>query len=260
MRALILTQKETLYLPTAIRQVCEDLKPEIVCIVSAPAMSTHGGYFRGLARHVRLFGIRGTFILMSRLLAAKAHDSFGHKGRTGPFYSIRSTAQAFDIPYYEIGRVKGREFQELIDEYRPDLLISMSCPQIIGKAVRKQFSMGCINVHGGPLPRYRGLMPAFWALRFNEKTTAVTVHDLADKLDNGDILMQRRIAISPDETWDSLVRKSKMTGAEALVETVKRIKSGTVTRKENLDEQATYFSFPTVRDRNAFLAAGRRFF
>ena len=103
-------------------------------------------------------------------------------------------------------------------------------------------------------------MPAFWALRFNEKTTAVTVHDLSDKLDNGDILNQREIAISPEETWDSLVRKSKAIGAEALIETIGQIKNGSVMHRENPDEKATYFSFPTAQDRKAFLAAGKRFF
>lgn len=110
------------------------------------------------------------------------------------------------------------------------------------------------------MPRYRGLMPAFWALRFDEKTTAVTVHDLSDKLDNGDILNQREIAISPEETWDSLVRKSKAMGVDILVETIKQIKNNSVTRRKNPDEQATYFSFPISQDRKAFLAAGKRFF
>lgn len=260
MRLLILTQKENLYLPTAFAKVCEALGPEIVCIIAAPAMSTHGGQLRGLIRHVRLFGLKGTLVLTSRLLVAKTRDRFNDKGTTGHFHSIRSVAQAFDIPYYEIVRVKGLEFQNLIDKYWPELLVSISCPQIIGKNLRKQFSKGCINVHGAPLPRYRGLMPAFWALRFDEKTTAVTVHDLSDKLDNGDILNQREIAISPDETWDSLVKKSKAIGAEALVETIRQIKNGSVTRQENPDEQATYFSFPTIQDRKAFMAAGKRFF
>ena len=260
MRLLILTQKENLYLPSAFANVCEALDPEIVCIVAAPAMSTHGGQLRGLIKHVRLFGLKGTLVLTSRVLAAKTRDRFNCKSTTGCFHSIRFVAQAFDIPYYEIDRVKGLEFQNLIDKYRPELLVSISCPQIIGKNVRKQFSKGCINVHGAPLPRYRGLMPAFWALRFDEKTTAVTVHEISDRLDNGDILNQREIAIGSEETWDSLVRKSKAIGSEALIETIKQIKNGSVIRRENPDEQATYFSFPTTQDRKAFLAAGKRFF
>ncbi len=74
---------------------------------AAPAMSTHGGQLRGLIRHVRLFGFKGTLVLTSRLLAAKTRDCFNGKSTTSHFHSIRSVAQAFDIPYYEINRVEG---------------------------------------------------------------------------------------------------------------------------------------------------------
>ena len=103
-------------------------------------------------------------------------------------------------------------------------------------------------------------MPAFWALRNGESVTATTVHELADKLDDGEILFQRQVTIDPDDTWDMLVRKTKLAGAEALVEVIKCIEQGTISRRANNDEQATYFSFPTRDDRKAFLAAGKRFF
>ncbi len=120
--------------------------------------------------------------------------------------------------------------------------------------------MGCINVHGAPLPKYRGMMPSFWALQNGENKTAVTVHDLEAKLDDGDILVQQEVEIAPDETWDSLVRKTKAQGAQALILAIKQIKEGTVHRKANREEDATYYSFPTAKDRKAFLQAGRRFF
>ena len=103
-------------------------------------------------------------------------------------------------------------------------------------------------------------MPAFWSLRFEEPATAVSVHVLDDKLDNGDILLQRPVIISPEDTWDSLVRKTKAAAAEALIEAIEAIRAGTVEHKPNLEAEATYYSFPTAVDRQAFLAAGRRFF
>lgn len=103
-------------------------------------------------------------------------------------------------------------------------------------------------------------MPAFWVLRNGETKTAVTVHDLEAKLDDGDILVQREVEITPTETWYSLVQKTKTCGAQALVEAVRQIEAGTVVRKSNREEDATYYSFPTAADRRVFLAAGRRFF
>lgn len=260
MRLLILTQNEHVYLPEAFARVCRARRGEVAYIVAAPAMSTHGGLWGGLLRHVTLFGLRGAAAMAWRVVCAEVLDRLHRPGRKGPFHSLRSVARAFGIAYHEVDSVNGREFHELIERYRPDLLVSMSCPQVVSAEVRRRFPRGCINVHGGPLPRYRGLMPAFWVLRNGEKTTAATVHDLAEGLDDGDILAQRRVPVGPRDTWDSLVRKTKAAGAEALVETIERIQRGAATRQPNRQEEATYFSFPKAEDRRAFASAGRRFF
>jgi len=223
-------------------------------------MSNHGGWLEGFMQHYRLFGTKGTLIMGARVITAKIKTRLTRPGQDGPFYSIKQVANGFSVPYHEIERVKSHEFQDLLDKYHPDLLVSISCPQIIGKKIREQIPMGCINVHGSTLPKYRGMMPAFWVLRNNEEKTSVTVHDLAAKLDDGDILFQKEVEITPDDTWDSLVRKSKAAGAQALIDAVRQIKDGSVKRKPNLEEEATYFSFPTAKDRKAFIQAGKQFF
>lgn len=260
MRVLLITQNENVYLPTAIGRVCQSLRDQIVCIVAAPAMSTHGGAVKGFMRHLKAFGFPATFRLAWRTLAGKVRSTISRGGSTGRFHSLAHVARHYQLPYEYLPKVNGPDFLALTDRYKPDLLISMSCPQIIGAKVRERFPKGCINVHGAPLPRYRGLMPAFWALRNCESRTASTVHDLADKLDNGAILLQKEVEITQQDTWDSLVRKTKLAGADALVEVVRQIQAGTVQRLPNRDEEATYFSFPTSQDRQAFLASGRRFF
>ena len=259
MKLLILTQNENLYLPNAFAKVCRSRPGDVCCIVIAPAMSTHGGPVKGFLRHWALFGTLTTLTLGCRVIAGKIRALSQRPGQDGPFWSIENVARAFQIPCHHLEKVSGPEFHEIIDTYLPDLLISISCPQIIGRKVRERFPAGTINVHGAPLPKYRGLMPAFWALRNNETQTATTVHDLADKLDNGDILVQHPVPIENDDTWDSLVRKTKAQGAKALLEAIEQIESGTVTRTPNRDEDATYFSFPTAEDRRAFRKAGRRF-
>ena len=244
MRIIILTQEENLYLPESFATVCRALSSEVICIVSSPAMSTHGGAVKGFWRHFRLFGITGTAIMSSRIIAAKLKALLQR-----PFYSIKAVADHFGIPFHYINKIKSDEFHRILDKYEPELLISISCPQIIGKKIRERFAKGCINVHGAPLPKYRGLMPAFWVLRNSETTTATTVHDLGAKLDDGDIILQREVEITPEDTWDSLVRKTKAAGARALIEAVEQLKMGTAQRKLNREEEATYFSFPTAEHR-----------
>ena len=260
MKIIILTQEENLYLPKSFAIVCREFPEDVVCIVSSPAMSTHGGAVKGFIKHFRLFGIKGTWIMGWRVIMAKLKAKLCKPTTDGPFYSIRQVADAFDTPYYHVPLVKDQQFQDILDKHKPDLLISISCPQIIGKKIRDRIPMGCINVHGAPLPKYRGLMPAFWVLRNGETKTATSVHDLMAKLDDGDILVQKEVAITPQDTWDTLVTRTKAKGAKALVEAIKQIKDGTVQRKPNREEDATYFSFPAAEDRKAFVKAGRRFF
>ena len=260
MKIIILTQEENLYLPKSFATVCQEFPDDVVCIVSSPAMSTHGGAVKGFIKHFRLFGIKGTWIMGWRVIMAKLKARLCKPAADGSFYSIRQVADAFEMPYYHVPRVKDQQFQDILDKHQPDLLISISCPQIIGKKIRDRLPMGCINVHGAPLPKYRGLMPAFWVLRNGEAKTATTVHDLEAKLDDGDIILQREVEITLEDTWDSLVRKTKAAGAEALVEAIQQIKDGTVIRRPNPEEEAAYFSFPTAKDRKAFIKSGKRFF
>lgn len=260
MKIVILTQEENLYLPKSLASVCQEFPDEVVCIVSSPPMSTHGGAVKGFVKHFQLFGMKGTWIMGWRVIMAKLKAKLCKPKTDGPFYCIRQVADAFDIPYYYVPRVKDRQFQDILDNYKPDLLVSISCPQIIGKKIRDRIPKGCINVHGAPLPKYRGLMPAFWVLRNGETKTCVTVHDLGAKLDDGDILLQRDVEIAPQDTWDSLVTKTKAAGAMALIDSIEQIKAGTVNRRPNLENEATYFSFPTAKDKKAFLKSGRRFF
>lgn len=260
MKIFIITQNDNQYLPAAIARVCKEFQEEISCIVSLPAMSSKDGKIRGLLQKIGLFGLKSSFTFGYRVLKTKALDRFTHSGPSGPFYSIKSVANAFNIPFYEVEKISSPEFYGLIDRYPPDLLVAQSCPQILGKKILDRFPMGAINVHGAPLPRYRGMMPSFWVLCNEETKTASTVHDLAAKLDNGDILAQSEVPIAPDDTWDSLVTKTKTAGAEALIEAINQIKAGTVKRKPNPEEDATYFSFPTYKDRKAFLASGKHFF
>jgi methionyl-tRNA formyltransferase len=259
MRIIVVTQAENLYLPEAFARVCRAVGDRIVCIVVAPAMSTHGGPVRGFLRHFRLFGAVNTLRLGLRVIGARLVGRISRPGPEGPFRSLEGVGRAFGIPVEHVSRLAGEEFQALLDRYEPNLLISMSCPQVLGRKIRDRMPLGCINVHGAPLPRYRGLMPAFWALRHGERATAATVHDLEAKLDDGDILVQRQVPIEAGDTWDSLVRKTKRAGAEALVEAIEHIGAGTVQRRPNEEREATYFSFPTGEDRKAFLANGRRF-
>ena len=260
LKLLLVTQEENVFLPQSFVMVCKELGTEVAAIVSAPAMSTHGGRWKGLKKHLLLFRFRGTLGMAIRIFSAKVRNFTARPNQNGPWYSIRHVAKSFNIPYIKIPRINSPDFHKVLDDLSPDLLISISCPQIIPKSVRDRFPAGCINVHGAPLPKYRGLMPAFWMLLNNESKGAATVHILDEKLDDGDILLQVPVQITGNDTWESLVLKTKSAGAKALVEVVRAIARGETQHSPNREDEATYFSFPTAKDAAQFYRNGRRFF
>jgi methionyl-tRNA formyltransferase len=260
MRCLLLTQDEKVFLPKSVDALCKRQHHNMAAIVVAPAMSTHGGWWRGLLRHVLLFGFSGVKGWARVLAKATIKERWASLFSTPSVGSIEQIAKRYDIPFFRVDEINCPKFHGLLDRLSSDLLISLSCPQVIGKKIRERFSLGAINVHGAPLPRYRGLMPAFWMLKNGESMAAATVHDLAARLDDGAILVQLTAPISKNETWETLVQKTKALGVDALIEAIDQIENGIVQRRPNQDDLATYFSFPTWKDSREFLNSGKRFF
>ena len=118
--------------------------------------------------------------------------------------------------------------------------------------------LGCINVHSALLPHYRGMLPTFWALAQGERQTGVTVHYMTPGIDGGDIVAQRTIPISPQDTLHSLMRTCKRVAADAVIETVEHLREGSVSTIPNPADEGSYYSFPAREDVRRFKAAGRR--
>jgi len=115
-----------------------------------------------------------------------------------------------------------------------------------------------INIHAALLPKYRGMMPCFWVLAKGEEKTGVTVHYLNEHVDDGNIILQNTIDISPQDTLHSLQSKVANVGAAVLLESLQRIERG------NLDGivrqgDGSYYSFPTKEATKEFRSRGRRF-
>ena len=260
MKIGIFTQDERVYLPIPVGHVMSAMPERIAYVALCSPMSTHGGCWKGLRKHFPVFGVRGAMIMASRIAMARLGPKMGLRAPGRRFWTIADAAKENGIPVLHLGNVNSKDSQEILDSHPADLLVSVSCPQILRKKVLAKFRRGAINVHSSPLPKYRGLMPAFWVLYHGERETAVTVHILDSKIDNGDILLQRPVSVAADDTWDSLVRRTKITGGEALVDAIHKVEDGTISRRKNDDEQATCLSFPTAQDAAEFRRRGKRMF
>ena len=168
--------------------------------------------------------------------------------------TVDRLARKLEIPAITTVSIKSPEIQEWIVSQHPDLLVSVSCPQMIGKQLLSQARLGGINIHSSLLPAYAGLAPYFWVLSEGEVQSGITVHYMTLNFDQGNVLTQRRVVIDQGESAFHLFTRLADEGSEALYEAVELTLSGEPGMMQDLSNY-TYFSNPT---QNAYLNLRRR--
>jgi methionyl-tRNA formyltransferase len=133
----------------------------------------------------------------------------------------------------------------------PDLLISAGHPHFIPASVRAAARLAAVGVHPSLLPRYRGSWPLWWALRNGEREVGASLFHLADRIDAGPVIAQRRVAVGRRDTFASLYEKVRPLITELVTELVDHIAAtGVVPAGAPQDEQqATYFATPGLGPR-----------
>lgn len=175
--------------------------------------------------------------------------------------TIQTVCLKHGVPFSYTKKINSKEFRLKLKAQEIDLIISVACPQILKKKILDLPRNGCINIHYGLLPEYRGMYPSFWVLANGERETGVSVHYMKEKIDAGDILVQKREEIRPDDTFYSLVRRLKTTiGPETLLKAVRKIKNGETSVIHNDPDRGSYYSFPSKTAMKKFRALGRKWF
>ncbi len=123
--------------------------------------------------------------------------------------------------------LKDLSFVNELKSLSPDLIVVVAF-RILPKEVFSIPPLGTVNVHASLLPKYRGAAPINWAIINGEKETGVTTFFIDERVDAGNIILQKKVEIGQDETAGDLHDKLAKLGAEALLETVKLIQAGKV--------------------------------
>lgn len=134
--------------------------------------------------------------------------------------------------------LKDENFHNQLKELKPDLGIVVAY-RILPVEVYTIPVYGTFNLHASLLPKYRGAAPIQWALINGEKVTGVTTFFLQQKVDTGNIILQKEVAIDDEDNFYSLHNKLAQIGAELVLETVKRIESGNFEVKQQNEMEAT---------------------
>lgn len=253
MRVVFITQEDPFYLAASFRYILDHLPPEIE-VVAAVVLggSPFGARHSFLGKVWRIYDVFGLPFLWHygrRFLRAKLDRSL----------SVTQLFRRRGIEILTPASVNAPEFLEVLRQRRPDVLVSVSGNQIFRRPLIELAPRGCLNVHSALLPRNRGLMPTFWALKHGDAETGVSVFYVDDGIDTGPILVQRRMPIR-ERCLDLLLRETKRLGAEAVVEALLKIRDGATETLPNPADSGNYNRFPTRTDVREFLAAGNRLF
>ena len=143
------------------------------------------------------------------------------------------------IPFYQFEKIRLPEGVAALKEFAPDLMITAAFGQLLSAENLAIPRLGCINVHGSLLPKYRGAAPIQWAIIDGETETGITTMMTAIGMDTGDILLVDKIAIDPDETAGELFERMAILGAETLRRTITALEAGTLVRIPQDESQAT---------------------
>jgi methionyl-tRNA formyltransferase len=161
--------------------------------------------------------------------------------------SIIALAWERQLPIYQVSRLAAPETIEALTSLQPDVVCVACFPKRLPTALLHLPRWGCLNVHPSLLPQYRGPYPLFWMLRHGDRNFGVTVHDMDEHFDTGDIATQAEVEL-PDgvssEEADTLLSEY---GGECLVEVLSTIGTGTPARQPQ-PQGGSYFPAPQDQD------------
>lgn len=255
MNIFIITQDDPFYLPVFFSKIINQLKNEIVGVT---ILSESKSKTKTLKKFYNFYGPRLFCAVLFWYIIYKISDIVSDIFPVRNLHSIGLICKRHNVRTFKTNDINSIEFINRLKDLKVDLVVSVASPQIFKRELMDASSLGCINIHGAPLPKYRGMLPSFWLLFNNEKKGAVTAHYINEALDGGDIILQREYDIEPGISHHELILKSKKMAADLLIESLEFIRNNKVQRQANDGSQATYYSFPTKEDLKKFYKMGGR--
>lgn len=253
MNLILITQNEPFYLKSNIEYLIKNLPKDckiVGCIVSdVSPFGKKESFLQKALNTLRIFGFKFFLRYALRFIKVKLFDNDLKK------YLLNEKIELISLN----GSINLDSNLSKIRKFNPDLLISIAGNEIFKKNLINLAPEGCLNLHTAMLPKYRGLMPTFWAMKNNEEYLGVSVFFVDEGIDSGPIIFQEKIKIE-DKTMEDLIRESKLLGMQGIIKSIRMIMSKKYELIENDDKKSTYFSFPKRKDVREFISNGKNFF
>lgn len=248
LRVLVITEDDPLYVVRFFEVFFAELPRERIEIVGVTvSRAFHEPISRTARRIHRFYGTFDFLRLLPRYVAARLFGT-----------SIASLAERHGCRLIPADSVNGDAYLATVRSLAPDVIVSVAAPEIFRRPLLSIPRYGCINIHSGRLPKYRGMMPTFWQLRNGESHVTVTIHEMVEKLDAGDIVATLEFPVSANDSLHRVITGTKREGARLMIRVLSSI-DGAKPATTPLDmSDAGYFKFPQPDDVKAFRARGHR--
>lgn len=162
------------------------------------------------------------------------------RGKTLAAPPVKEVALEHGIEVFQPHIIKEENAIERLRQFEADIFVVAAYGKILSKAILDMPKYGCINAHASLLPKYRGAAPIQWSIIDGEKLTGITVMQMDEGLDTGDMLFKSVVEIADDDTADTLYDKLSICGGSLIVEALDRIEEGDIHPVKQDDTQATY--------------------
>lgn len=163
------------------------------------------------------------------VLAVTQPDKAKGRGGQVQYPPVKECALKYGIPVFQPVKVKTPEAVEELRKYEADVFVVAAFGQILSKEILTMPRFGCVNIHASLLPKYRGASPINWCIINGEQETGVTIMQMDEGVDTGDILSTVTVPIAQDETAESLFEKLSKEGAKLIVDTLPKLERGELT-------------------------------
>lgn len=153
---------------------------------------------------------------------------------------VKECAEKRGIKVYQPATLRDGEALEILKSLAPEIIVVVAYGKILPKEILKLPKYGCVNGHASLLPKYRGASPIQWCIVCGEKQTGVTVMQMDEGMDTGDIISQAVVDIGEQETAEQLFDRLSTVSAKLMAETLVSIENGTAVRTKQPDNGVSY--------------------
>lgn len=167
-------------------------------------------------------------------------DKKRSRGKGLDFSEVKKRALEDNIKVLQPSKVKEDDFIHSIKELNPDIIITAAYGKIIPKEILEIPTFGCINIHASLLPKYRGASPIQQAIMNGDEKTGITIIQMDEGMDTGDILLMEELPIPEEETSDELFERLAVLGSKLCLTALEKIGNKTITAVKQNHEAATY--------------------